>query len=319
MNAKIDLVTVAICTCNRQGLLQGALESLIRLRTGPDIRYRIVVVDDGSQDATPEVIRRVIEASPVEIQSIRHEQNRGIPAARNACIRQAQGRWIAFFDDDQVADPGWLAHLVAVARSTGADCVGGPYLVQSPGPPLPASLRRMLGENPIMLRPLAKRFGMDPRRRQSAMAAAMGTGNVLLRRTLFDEIGRFSETRQRGEDIEFFLRAWKHGATFAIAPEAIIHHMIPSERLSPGYLLRAAGQGGAVNAQIDVEAAGVRRALWNASLRGAHLALWTAPALAAAWFARDPHRTLAKRCSARFAVHYLAMVLGALGRDASSC
>lgn len=309
MEVKPEYITIALCTCNRQTMLRGALESLVSLNTTPEFKYEIVIVDDASTDGTPSVAKSIRDKSPIQIQYFRHDINKGVAAARNQCVRMARGTWIAFFDDDEIADPDWLTNLIATARATGADCVGGPYLVRLPGRTLPASLRRMLGENPIMRKRLPRRLVLDPRRRQNAMAAAMGTGNVLISRQLFEQIGMFCETLRRGEDIQFFLRAHRQGAKFAIAPDAIIHHVIPAERLKPEHLLSAADRGGKVNCQMDVEVAGIALTLWTATMRCAHLVLWTLPGLLAFSLLRDRDRALGKQCSARFAAGYLATMV----------
>ena len=41
-------------------------------------------------------------------------------------MREARGRWLAFIDDDEVPEPEWLAELLRVQRTCGADAVRGP-------------------------------------------------------------------------------------------------------------------------------------------------------------------------------------------------
>ena len=174
--------------------------------------------------------------SPVEIRYLRHNQNNGVAAARNTCVRRARGSWIAFFDDDQIADANWLANLKATADLTHADCVAGPCVPVASGSPLPLSIRRTLGDNPLLWRRRG-RLHSRPHQRLKATPAAIGTGNVLIRKALFGEIGAFKETLRRGEDMEFFLRAERHGAKIVTAPDAIIYHVVLDERMAPEVLL----------------------------------------------------------------------------------
>ena len=115
-------------------MLRAALESLTRLRTQPEFDYEVLVVDDGSTDETARVVQSVMDTSVVDIRYLRQE-NRGIAGARNTGVFHARGSWVAFFDDDQLAEPDWLVHLLAAASSSGADCVGGPALL-SAAPPI---------------------------------------------------------------------------------------------------------------------------------------------------------------------------------------
>ena len=88
------LVSVVIATYKRSGLVPRAIES-VRKQTYRNVE--ILVVDDGSPDNT----RAVVESIPDDrIRYIRHEKNKGLPAARNTGIRAAQGEYIAFLDDD---------------------------------------------------------------------------------------------------------------------------------------------------------------------------------------------------------------------------
>jgi hypothetical protein len=160
-----------------------------------------------------------------------------------------------------------------------------------------------------MQRSLPRGFVLDPRRRQNAMSAAFGTGNVLIRRSLFGRVGMFSESRRRGEDIEFFLRAYKAGASFAVAPNATIYHVIPPQRLAADHLLRASRFGGAMHGQIEVEVLGRVQACWKGVMRFAHLGLVTVPGLLRAYVRRDHADLLGRQCAARFAVAYLCAIV----------
>src|SRR4026208_2008586 len=69
-------------------------------------KYEIIAVDDGSTDNGAEKARRA------GVRLVR-QPNRGAPAARNAGIAVATGKWVAFTDADCVASRGWLRALSA--------------------------------------------------------------------------------------------------------------------------------------------------------------------------------------------------------------
>jgi len=117
-------VSVVLCTYNRADMLGPALESLVRQETHGQFIFEVVVVDDGSTDGTQVILQRIAKDTQVLIRCLQ-EEGRGIAAARNTGIASAAGEWIAFFDDDQVAEPDWLSELFALALKTHSQCVGG--------------------------------------------------------------------------------------------------------------------------------------------------------------------------------------------------
>src|SRR2546421_689464 len=104
-------VSVVVCTYNRAALLRDALASLGVLQTDGRFRYEILVVDNASSDETPAVIEEEAARSPVPMRGVR-EARPGVACARNRGVQETAAPWIAFFDDDQIADPGWLAELL---------------------------------------------------------------------------------------------------------------------------------------------------------------------------------------------------------------
>jgi glycosyltransferase involved in cell wall biosynthesis len=107
-------ITVVVCTYNRAGLVERTVQGVLD-QEGPT--FEVVVVDDGSTDATPKVLAAIKDD---RLQVVRQD-NAGLGAARNAGLTAAEGDWVVFLDDDDVPDPGWLA---ALARPMGEPGVG---------------------------------------------------------------------------------------------------------------------------------------------------------------------------------------------------
>ena len=296
--------SVVVCTYNRADMLDPALGSLREQQTFGKVDFEIVVVDDGSIDQTERVVLAQRNAASVPIRYVRQERS-GIAAARNRGVRESNGDWIAFFDDDQIAETNWLARLVEKAGIEDADYVGGPYLLRLPencGFELDSTLRRLLGENPLMQHERNVSYsGLDPRKHE----VSPGTGNVLVKRAIFERIGLFSEGRHYGEDREFFRRAQKAGARFAIAPSAVVYHVVPASRLTKSYLLGTAAKGGRSQAEID----DYQAVLWRALLRLGYTLIVTLPKLGYALLLRNHSAILARRCSLRFSLQYIAVAL----------
>ena len=122
-------ISVVLATRNRADLLQRALRSLF---AQTHAAWQLVVVDDGSTDDTPDVLAAIDDARVLRLRT----EGVGAAGARNAALAHATGEWVAFLDDDNVMDAGWL-HAVAVfaARTPDAQAVFGAQLRQHEADP----------------------------------------------------------------------------------------------------------------------------------------------------------------------------------------
>ena len=102
------LVTVITPVRNRPELVRRAIES-VQQQTLAD--WELVVVDDGSTDSTPDVVRDIMDADS-RVRLIQSE-HRGVGAARNAGLSSASGRYVAFLDSDNTWRPDFLHTAVA--------------------------------------------------------------------------------------------------------------------------------------------------------------------------------------------------------------
>ena len=104
----VPRVSLYIPAYNAAGFLNASIEALLSQTLPPD---EILVVDDGSRDATVDVVSRYKEAK-----LIRHDRNRGLAAARNTAVRAARNELVGSVDADCAADPAWLEKLVPCVR-----------------------------------------------------------------------------------------------------------------------------------------------------------------------------------------------------------
>jgi GT2 family glycosyltransferase len=163
-------------------------------------------------------------------------------------VAESRGEWLAFFDDDQWADPRWLAELYKVAQEKGADCVDGPVFLDLPQTKsweLSPNWRLFLGEK--FLGNCIVRSSKDH----------LGSGNLLIRKSLFTGLGAFdSNFPFYSYDFDLFWRLEEAGYYSWYSPHALVHHVIPESRLEITYLVETCQRVGFTYAQAVGKNAG---------------------------------------------------------------
>ncbi len=117
-------VTVAICTHNRAKDTGEAIESVLT-QSFDKKEIEIVVIDNRSTDNTAQVVNGLMQRHGPRVRYIL-ENKLGLSVARNRAIREANGEFILFLDDDALASSHWVQHIVDVfERDRAIGCVGG--------------------------------------------------------------------------------------------------------------------------------------------------------------------------------------------------
>lgn len=227
-------VSVCICTYRRAHVgetIRSVLAQAVGART-----LEIVVVDDDPQVSAQAVVTAIAATAPVPVRyAVCGTGN--VAEARNTCLDTARGTWIAFIDDDEIAEPGWITALIAAQERYGADVVKG-------------YVRAVYPEGtPDWIRaadPFTRDYGPT-----GQPPALLATGNVLFRRALIDEAGiRFDPQfgRTGGEDTDFFRRVRALTDRIVATREAVVQEIVPPERVAIGYLSQRARRMGQVEA-----------------------------------------------------------------------
>lgn len=291
------LVTIVLCTYNRAEMLRGALASLARLDTGADLSCELVVIDNNSTDATAQVVEDLTPEFSYPVRRI-FEAQPGVVFARNRGVTEARGEWIAFFDDDELADPQWLRQLLEMAQEKQARCVGGAvYLL------LPEGIQRNL--SPVSRMLLGETVGMDTPRKFDHRTTPT-CGNLLIHRSVFDEIGLFDPAyNRRGEDTDLFLRIYHAKIEAWFTPAAFTQHVTPPNRLTDEYLQKMSETMIRGMAEQERNACGrwAYPVIWLARVGQAALVLF--PRWLSAKVAGDHDRVLGAACRLKIAGGYL--------------
>jgi glycosyltransferase involved in cell wall biosynthesis len=180
-------VSVVIATYNYARYLRTALES-VRRQTLPS--FEVVVVDDGSTDPTPQVVRPFLADPRVRYERTEH---RGVAAAKNAGVRLARAPLVAFLDADDVWMRTKLARQVALFRDDPE--LGVAYtrrwLIDEQG-------RRLEYEQP----PLFRGRVLDELFRTNFVCFS----SAMVRRAVLDDAGPFDEGLALAVDYDLWLR-----------------------------------------------------------------------------------------------------------------
>lgn len=129
------MITLAIPVYNMEQLLPRCMDSLLA-QTCRD--FEILLIDDGSTDASGIMCDRYAEEHPGFIRAI-HKPNGGLCSARNTGIREASGEFIVFPDPDDWVEPDYVRHLMELQRSGDMDLVCTGYYVDTDDTCVPGS------------------------------------------------------------------------------------------------------------------------------------------------------------------------------------
>ena len=202
-----DLVSVIIPVFNRAHLVGDAVASVLAQHGA---RFEIVIVNDGSTDATGQVIDDLAQQHH-HITAI-HQPNRGPAAARNTAVAASHGPWITFLDSDDTMPTDRLANqLDAIAPAE------QPAIV--------------IGKQTIDVAP-----GVDPP--PTTLLGLRGTDSshhimcMMTRRSTLDAVGGFNEEFELGEDLELLFRMRRLGVNIIVSDEVWTHRRILGDNLS---------------------------------------------------------------------------------------
>ncbi|MBP5406285.1 glycosyltransferase family 2 protein [bacterium] len=241
--AETPEISVAVCTYNRADVLPKCLESLTNQNIGSDL-FEVLIIDNNSTDNTKKIADDFYE----KYNNFRYvfETRQGHSQARNRAIAEAKGKYLAYIDDDETVNREFIQSILACFNETNADVVGGRLLSWIDS-----------AEVPIFYNPRLYDFDLGSERKQmqsSGFDFGFGCGYSCFKKSLFDEVGLFSENfgivngkLQMGEDSEMGYRLLKAGKVFYYEPKMEVKHKLRLKELEfIGSLKRSCNVGSGI-------------------------------------------------------------------------
>ncbi len=201
-------VSVVVCAYNAASTLEDCLSSLQRM-TYPN--FEVIVINDGSKDATGAIARQYPDMHLVEV------PNGGLSAARNIGLAHASGEIVAYTDADVRVEPDWLTYLVQPFLTSDVVACGGPNVAPADDPWLARAVSLSPGGPTHVL--------LDDR-----IAEHVPGCNLAIRRDALLAIHGFNPLYLRaGDDVDVCWRLQARGGRIGFAPAALVwHHHRPS-------------------------------------------------------------------------------------------
>lgn len=224
-----NYISICICTYKRVKFLTKLLNNLQHQRTSGSFEYSIVVVDNDCKRSAEQTIAEFKGKSTIPI-SYCVEPDQNIAMARNRAVKNANGDFIAFIDDDEVPCDSWLMNLYKTCDNFHADGVLGPVIPYYNGDTPQWVLKGKFFERPNYITGEILKWKNTR------------TGNVLFRRDVFDNGERQFRRKfgRGGEDTDFFKRMIGKGFRFVWCKEAPVYEAVTPERCTSSFLLKRA-------------------------------------------------------------------------------
>jgi GT2 family glycosyltransferase len=222
-------LTVIVLTRDRRELLRGCIESLLA-QEDPGIPLEFIVVDDGSQDGSADMVRTLTGPRP-QWRCI-SQAHRGIAAARNTGIRGSRSAWLAIVADDYLLPAHYARSIADFFRNQPQAQVVRFKVVPAGGGLLGRAIHAYR-EAGVLRRLDPRNQGAGRKVKWSRVPAVdrvttdhglEAAGAAAFRCEVFQRVGAFDESFPRGEDTDFTRRLRAAGIAVYYFPHLQIRH-----------------------------------------------------------------------------------------------
>lgn len=209
----LAVISVIISAFNSERTIGKCLTSIYQINY-PQEDLEIIVINDGSNDRTQEII----EAYPAKVVNT---QRLGPAGARNLAVKVAKGEFVAFTDADCIVHREWLIELLkGFNNDEKIVAVGGSQRSPDDEVEFGKDVQRFL-ETMSFIGGYTKRF------KNIIEVSHNPACNVIYRKDIFEKLGGFSKGLWPGEDVDLDYRMTKEGYKIVYNPKAVVYHYRP--------------------------------------------------------------------------------------------
>lgn len=246
-------ISIIIPTYNRVNFLMDTLESVINNKVTPQ-SFELIIVDNNSQDSTPEMVTACIENHPNY--HIYHviEKNQGASFARNRGIKEASTPLLLFLDDDEVADPDLIQQWLSFFEDYPDAIGGGGQIIVRFEDPRPKWMSHFL-------MPLLGKHKISSSIKKYKTSQFPFAGNMAYRKEVFEQYGHLKTNLGRkgkellaGEEKEFYKRIREYTNQIYHVPDAKVFHRVEQSRMTQEFIKnQALGLGQTIHLMLEKE------------------------------------------------------------------
>lgn len=231
-------LSVIICSYNRAAYIGQALDSLYRQSADKSL-FEVIVVDNNSTDGTTEVFTAWRQKHQAGNFHYTTETQQGASFARNKGAAMALSPWLCFMDDDAVASPNYVDHIIGHTELY-PDRVGfGGRIIPRYIPSEPEWMSYYVSA-------LVGNFDYSPRYIPFRKGDYPLESNMVVKKDVFDQVGGFSadqpgvvgNIRYGGEGKALYYAVQSLGHTIYYDPALVVEHVVEVAKLTRQYLYR---------------------------------------------------------------------------------
>lgn len=239
-------LSITVCTYNRADVLPKCLESLVDQTTTPEL-FEVLIIDNNSTDGTKKIALDFCGKN-TNFKYI-FEEKQGLSHARNRAIDEAQGGYLAYIDDDAIADKEWLEKIGStIQNNKDIAAFGGPiypwYNKEKPKWFKDEFATYSWGEQHFQLTEQNCPFGLSG-------------SNMIFKKDVLAKYNGFSaEYGMNGDKIAFgeesclFNKMLKNNENIQYFPEIFVYHLVSDKSYSLKDAFKRSIQNGKAIAQI---------------------------------------------------------------------
>jgi GT2 family glycosyltransferase len=214
--------SIIVPVFNKAALTRQCLETIRPTLEGAG-EGEIIVIDNASSDDTPEMLRAFPWA-----RIVRNDVNLGFAGANNQGARMAHGRFLVLLNNDTLAQPGWLAAMLAAAREPQVGAVGAKLLFPSGLLQHAGVLTAPVRFGSLGVLPYHDLFGekadAGPANRRRELNVVTGAC-LVTPKALYEELGGLDEGYWNGyEDVDYCFKVVERGLKVVYEPKAVLTH-----------------------------------------------------------------------------------------------